>query len=167
MANSQNKEWRITPHSLLLKFCLPKTVQVAVLIDRNRLVGTGAELALRLIGQVYALTSVFGFKIDKGDMVLRKHWVRHAAHLNLDTAVVELCNYGNVLLAACINSTRYQLLHLLATAYHRYARINTLVYYISAMFADIKFCCHNSIFLKVCTNIVIFSEKEIASTLFL
>ena len=145
MAN-RKKERGIAPHSLVLKFCFPEAVQVTVFVDRNRLVGADAELALRLIGQIHALTSVFGFKIDKGDMVLRKHWVCHAAHLDLDFAVVEFCNYGNVLLAACIYGACHQLLHLLATAYHRYARINTLVYYISAMFADIKFCCHNSVF---------------------
>ena len=148
MANSQNKERGIAPHSLVLKLCLPEAVQVAVFVDRNRLVGADAELALWLVGQVYALASVFGFKIDKGDMVLRKHRVCYAAHLNLDTAVVKPRNNRNMLLAACINSTSHHLLHLLATAYHRYARINTLVYYISAMFADIKFCCHNSVFLR-------------------
>jgi hypothetical protein len=118
-------------------------VQIAILIYRYRLIGTNAELTLRLVGQIDTLTAMLGLEIYEGDMVLGQHRVCHATYLNLDLAIVEFCDYREMLLTACIDCASHQLLHLLAAAYYCNARIYALVENISTMFANIKLCCHN------------------------
>jgi hypothetical protein len=94
-------------------------VEVAILVDCDRLRVTSAEYRLRFIGQIDAVTTILGLYVDKADVVLRQHWMSHATHLNLNMTVVNLCNNGNVLLVACINRIRNQLLHRYATTYNR------------------------------------------------
>ena len=87
-------------------------MQVAILVDCDRLAVAGADYCLWLVGQVDADTALLGFDVDKADVVLRQHRVRNAAHLNLDVAIVNLGYYRNVLLVACVNRIWHQLLHL-------------------------------------------------------
>ena len=104
----------------LLQFCLPQAVEIAVLVDRNRLATAGADNCLWLILEVYADATILSLNIDKCDVVLWEHWVCYAAHLNLYCAVIYACNYRNMLLATRINGVRNKLLHLLTAAYYCY-----------------------------------------------
>ena len=102
----------------LLQFCLPQAVEVAVLVDRNRLATAGADNCLWLILEVYADATILSLNIDKCDVVLWEHWVCYAAHLDLNCALVNFCHYRDVLLTARLDGIWNKLLHLLAAAYY-------------------------------------------------
>ena len=148
------------PPFSLLYIGLPESVQIAIFVYRHRLVGADAELALGLIGQVDTLATVFGLEIYEGDMMLGEHRMSHATDLHLEAAVVKFCNYGDVLLATCVDCSSHQFGHLLATANYRYARIHTFMYYITTMLTVKKFCCHNSKVFKFYHKYNDFSPKD-------
>lgn len=131
---------------ILLKFGLPKAMQVAILVHRQRLGSAGAYLCHGFVLQVDADTALVGLHIDEGDVVLGHHGMVHAAHLDAQTAVLQGCNHGYVLLLTCIHGVRYQFLHLLAAAYYGNAGVNHLYYHIATYRAFIKFRCHNLFF---------------------
>ena len=91
-------------------------MQIAVLIYCYRLRIAYADHRLRLVCKVDTDTSGLCLDINECDVMLRKHRMRHAAHLDLDLATIELCYNRNMLLVACIHCIRDQLLHLLAAA---------------------------------------------------
>ena len=72
----------------LLQLRLPQTVQVAVLVHRDRLVGAYADDSLGFVGQIDTNTTLLGLDIDKADVVLRQHRVCHATYLYLDVTII-------------------------------------------------------------------------------
>ena len=59
----------------ILQLGLPQAVEIAVLVNSDRLRVASAEHRLGFVGQVDADTALLGLNIDKGDMVLRQHRV--------------------------------------------------------------------------------------------
>lgn len=117
-------------------------MQVAILVDRNRLIGADADDSLGLVGQIYADTTLLGLDIDEADVVLGGHRMRYAAHLNLDMTIIHASYHRNMLLVACIDGIWHKFLHLLATANHRDLRVHHFLNYIATMRAKIKFHSH-------------------------
>lgn len=64
------------------------------------------------------------------------------SYFNLHGLVIEPGNHREMLFNACINCSRNKFLHLLSAAYHRYLLVYYFLYYIAAMRASIKSCCH-------------------------
>ena len=107
------------PRSLQLRF--PKPVQITILVNGLWLAIASADYRFGLVGQVHSDTTRLGLDIDKDNVVFREHRVSLATNFNLDSTVVNLLNYGNVLLVAGIDSVGNQLLHLLTTTHYGYA----------------------------------------------
>jgi len=122
-------------------------MQVAILIHGHRLVVACAEhcFGLSSVREVDAHAAILGFYIDECDMVLLSHGMSHAAHLHLDAAIIDACHYGEMLLHAGVYRVHGKLVHLLATAYYGYSRVNDLLYHITTMVTFEKFYCHNFI----------------------
>ena len=122
-------------------------MKVAIFVDCNSLLIAKVYKSDRLILKIHTDTSVLCLDIDECDMVLRKHRVMYTSDLNLDGLVINPCHEWNMLLETCIHCTRDKLFHLLTTAYNWDFRVHYLLYYIAAMCAFIKSCCHISVFL--------------------
>ena len=103
---------------LTLEFCFPQTVKVAIFVNCERFIVASADDGLGLILKIYSDATPLGLDIDESYVVFGEHWVSHATHLHLDTAVVDALNNWEMLLAAGINSIGNELLHLLAAAYN-------------------------------------------------
>ena len=126
-------------------------MQVAILIHGDRFRRAGADDRLGLVAQIDADTAIFGLDVDERDVVLGQHRMRRTTHLDLDRAVVDAGNNGQMLLDARLDGIRYELLHLLATTNNRDFRINDFLDHIAAMAALIKLGCHKStMYFKVC-----------------
>ena len=121
-------------------------MQITILVNGLWLAIASADYRFGLVGQVYSYTTRLGLDIDKDNMVFGEHRVSLATNLNLDSTIVDMLNYGNVLLVAGIDCVGNHLLHLLTATNYGYARIYDLLNHIAAMAALIKLCCHNTIF---------------------
>ena len=121
-------------------------MKIAVLIDGNRLLIAYAYDSLRLVLEVNTDTTVLCLDIDERDVVLWEHRVGHAAYLNLDCAVIKLCNYRYMLLKTCIYCSRYKLHHLLTATNHWNLAVNNLLDNIAAMATLKEFHCHITLF---------------------
>jgi hypothetical protein len=128
---------------LLLNLSLPKTMQVAEGIDSDRTVLAGAEECLRLVGKMYKLAASLCFHIDERDVMLGSHGVRCAAHLYLQSAVIHLGHYRQMLFIAGIHSVGDEFRHRFATANHLDTGVHILLNNITTMFAEKEFCFHN------------------------
>ena len=128
---------------LYLKLEFPETVQVAVLIDGDRLAVASTDLCHRNILKINSDAPILGLHIDETDMMLRGHRMRNTAHLHLHSASIHECHLRNMLLIARIHRIRNQFLHFLAATHHRNLGVNNLNNHIAAMTALIKFCFHN------------------------
>ena len=126
-----------------LKFCLPKSVQVAVFIDCYRSALAGTYLGFGTVSEVEALSSVLSFHIYETDVVFRSHWMRDASDFYLHSASIKKCHHRNMLFVACIHCVRYQFFHLFSAAYYRDLRVYEFLNDIAAMTASVKFCCHS------------------------
>ena len=54
----------------------------------------------------YKAAAVLCSHIDKCDVMLRQHGVRHASHFHMNGAVVDSCHHRNVLLSGSIDGDR-------------------------------------------------------------
>lgn len=117
-------------------------MNVAVFIYGHRLVFADADNGLRLVLQVHPDASMFRFYINEHYMVLRKHWVRSAADVDLDPAVVKPGEDRKMFFVTCVDRIGDHLLHLLAAAYDRDLGVIELHYDIAAMAALVELCSH-------------------------
>ena len=95
-------------------------MQIAVFIDCNRFFVAQIYHSLRHILEIHTDAAVLSLYIYESDMMLLKHRVSHAAYLYLDCIVIYPGDNRNMLLEACIYSSRNEFLHLLSAAYYRY-----------------------------------------------
>ncbi len=127
----------------ILQLCFPKTVQVAVFVDRNGFAIAYAHFGDGLVGEVNAGATILKLHIHKGDVVLGEHRMLGAAHLDAQTAVVDFLHYGEVFLYTCLYGSGDEFGHLLAAAEGYYAAIDSLNDYITTVVTFIKFRCHS------------------------
>jgi hypothetical protein len=107
-------------YNLLSKFSFPQTVQVAIFIYGNGLVGTSTEhrFGFACMRQIDTHATILGLYEDKCDVMLVGHWVSHTAYLNLDMTIIDTCHNREMLLYTSVYGIHSKLLHLFATAYY-------------------------------------------------
>ena len=109
---------------LLLDFSFPKSVEIAVSINCNRFIFTGAKGSFRCIARFKGspLTSVLLFKVNPLNIMLLSHRMRCFADSYINGTVFFM-NKRQVFFARGFSGVRNQRLHLLSAAHHRDARI--------------------------------------------
>lgn len=131
-----------------LKFLLPETMQVAVLVSRYRLFSLGeSENGSRLSSmvEILLLYALVCLEIDESDVMFLRHRMKSASYGNLYGVSVYFY-YGNVLFEGRVGSVRGKLGHLLSATYYRNAFVLYHLYNISTVHAFKKFQHFNSSF---------------------